>query len=320
MPGSGLPRSNMGHAHTLMRPIWKGSISFGLVTIPVQILNATNEKEKISFKMLREGDLSPIRYKRVAEVDGKEVPWEKIVKGYEYEKGKFVVMAEKDFDKVDLKGTDSIEILDFVAEDEVEPIYFYKPYYIEPTKGGSGAYGLLRDALADTEKIGIAKVVIRNRQHLAAVKAKGDLLVLELMHFAAEITSADVVKVPAGHAMDKRALEMAKTLVEQMSSKWEPERYVDEYAEKMKELIEKKIEAGGKEVPSLKKHAPAATNVVDLVEVLRQSLGQSAKPAKKGETAAEVIPSRIKRRSPATGRRAARKPATKKRGTHKHAA
>lgn len=303
-----------------MRPIWKGSISFGLVTIPVQIVNATNSAEKISFKMLREGDLSPIRYKRVAEVDEKEVPWEKIVKGYEYEKGQFVVMDDKDFDKIDLKGTDSIEILDFVDEQEVEPIYFYKPYYIEPTKGGAGAYGLLRDVLADTGKIGIAKVVIRQRQHLAAVKAKGDILVLELMHFASEIVSPEEMQVPASKGADKRALEMAKTLVTQMSSKWEPERYVDDYAEKMKELIEKKIEAGGKELPAAKKTSAKPTNVVDLVALLQESLkGGGAKSGKKeSEGPAEVIPSRIKKRAPSAGKRGARK-ATRKRA-HKTAA
>jgi DNA end-binding protein Ku len=302
-----------------MRPIWKGSISFGLVTIPVQILNATNSAEKISFKMLREGDLSPIRYKRVAEVDGEEVPWEKIVKGYEYEKGQFVVMDEKDFDQVDLKGTDSIEILDFVDEHAVEPIYFYKPYYIEPTKGGAGAYGLLRDVLADTQKIGIAKVVMRQRQHLAAVKAKGDLLVLELMHFASELTSPEEVKVPAANAGDKRAREMAKTLVEQMSSEWEPERYVDDYYEKMKDLLDKKIAAGGKALPTSKKSEAKATNVVDLVAVLQESLkNASGKSAKKAsDRPADVIPSRIKQRAPAAGRRA--KPSSRKRA-HKSAA
>jgi DNA end-binding protein Ku len=315
-----------------MRPIWKGAISFGLVTIPVQIVNATNEAEKISFKMLRKGDLSPIRYRRVAEIDEKEVAWGDIVKGYEYEKGQFVVMDEKDFEKVDLKGTDSIEILDFVAEQEVEPIYFYKPYYIEPTKGGGPAYALLREVLADTGKIGIAKVIIRQRQHLAAVKAKGDLLVLELMHFAAEITPAEEVKVPAAKGADKRALAMARTLVEQMSTKWEPARYVDEYAEKMKELIDKKIAAGGHELPEAKKHAAPPTNVVDLVAVLEQSLGQAGKKgARKGSRAAgaeeeapgekaEIIPSRIKRRAPAAKRASGHKPATKRRTRHKSAA
>lgn len=303
-----------------MRPIWKGSISFGLVTIPVQVLNATSSAEKISFKMLRQGDLSPIRYKRVAEVDEKEVPWENIVKGFEYEKGQFVVMDDKDFDKIDLKGTDSIEILDFVDEHAVEPIYFYKPYYIEPTKGGAGAYGLLRDVLADTGKIGIAKVVMRQRQHLAAVKAKGDLLVLELMHFASEITSPEEVKVPESKGTDKRALEMAKTLVDQMTSEWEPERYVDDYAEKMKALIQQKIEAGGKALPTAKRAESKATNVVDLVAVLEESLrSATGKTGKKsGDAPAEVIPSRIKKRAPSAARSGGKKAPRKR--AHKTAA
>lgn len=300
-----------------MRPIWKGAISFGLVTIPVQIINAT-KREELKFKMLRKGDLSPINYKRVAEVDGKEVPWEDIVKGFEYDKGKFVVMEDKDFDKVDLQGTDSIEILDFVDVAGVNPIHFYKPYYIEPMKGGAAAYALLREVLSDTGKIGIAKVVIRNRQHLAAVKANGPLLVLELMHFASEITPAENVKVPAeSSSVDKRALDMARTLVEQMTSKWEPERYTDDYATALMKLIEKKVEAGGKEIPGTKKtHAPAATNVIDLVAVLQKSLSE----ASGGKAAHASERSRVKSRAPAAAKRSAGKSAAKKRGTHKHAA
>src|SRR6185295_14794967 len=148
-----------------MRPIWKGSISFGLVTIPVQVLPATSAAEKISFRMLRKKDLSPIKYKRVAEVDDKEVPWGEIVKGYEYEKGKFVVLGEEDFKRVDLEATESIDIVDFVDIDEINPIFFHKPYYLEPAKGGAGAYALLRKVLAKMKKTGIAKVVIRERQH-----------------------------------------------------------------------------------------------------------------------------------------------------------
>ncbi len=297
-----------------MRPIWKGAISFGLVTIPVQVLNATDEAEKISFKMLRKGDFSPIRYNRVAEVDGKEVPWENIVKGYEYEKGKFVIMDDKDFDKIDLVGTDSIQILDFVNEQEVEPIFFYKPYYITPQKGGGGAYSLLCEVLTDTKKIGIAKVIIRSRQHLAAVRPKGDLLMLELMRFATEIADPAEVQVPKRGTVDKRAIAMAKTLVEQMSDKWEPERYTDEYAEKMRELIDRKIAAGGKELPAGNKSKATGGYVVDLVALLLESL-QTKRPA--GGKNAEVVPSRIKKRSPAARKGGER---AKPRPTHKHAA
>jgi DNA end-binding protein Ku len=289
-----------------MRPIWKGSISFGLVTIPVQVLPATSAAEKISFRMLRKHDLSPIKYRRVAEVDEKEVPWAEIVKGYEYEKGKYVVFEEEDFDKVELESVESIAIQEFVDLAQINPIFFDKPYYIEPLKGGAGAYGLLRDVLADTNKVGIAKVAMRGRQHLAALKANGPLLVLELMHFASEISPAEGVKVPEAKA-GTREKEMARALIDQMSGKWEPERYTDEYATAVMKLIEKKIAAGGKEIAGAKKRAvPAATNVVDLVAVLQQSLNQSGKGT------------RAPKRQPP--KRASKRGAGHKRVAHKHAA
>lgn len=285
----------------MARPIWKGSISFGLVTIPVQVLPATSGAEKISFRMLRKKDMSPIRYKRVAEIDGKEVPWDDIVKGYEYEKGKFVVFDDADFDKVELESVDAIAIQEFVDLADIDPIFFDKPYYLEPLKGGTAAYGLLRDVLEDTNKVGIAKVAMRGRQHLAAVKANGPLLVLELMHFATEIAPAEQVKVPEGK-LGAREKDMAKTLVEQMSGKWEPDKYTDEYAGAVMKLIEQKVKAGGKELPGQKRHAPAATNVVDLVAVLQQSLSAAEKPKSRVKS---------KKRPPA------RRP---HKATHKHAA
>jgi DNA end-binding protein Ku len=242
----------------------------------VGILTATR-REELKFRMLREGDLSPINYKRVAEVDGKDVPWEQIVKGFEYEKGKFVVLKDTDFEKVELEGRDAITILDFVDVNVINPIHFYKPYYLEPMKGGAAAYSLLREVLADSNKVGIAKVVIRNRQHLAAVKANGGLLVLELMHFAEEIVPAENVKAPAEKTSRGRELEMARALVDQMSSEWEPTRYTDEYAAAVMKLIEKKIESGGKELPGGKRNAPSATNVIDLVAVLQKSLSEAGK-------------------------------------------
>jgi DNA end-binding protein Ku len=263
-----------------MRPIWKGSISFGLVTIPIAVLPATSSTERISFKLLRKGDLSPIRYKRIAEVDGKEVPWEEIVKGYEYEKGKFVVFEDKDFDEVELTSTESVAIQDFIDLKDIDPIYFSTPYYLEPMKGGAAAYALLRDVLAETGKVGIAKVTMRSREHLSAVKANGPLLVMELMHFADEIAPVEAIKVPAEKQVGAREKEMAKTLIEQMSSEWQPERYKDEYSAALMKLIEQKIKAGGKDIPGHKKTAPAATNVVDLVKVLQESLSAAGKGAK----------------------------------------
>lgn len=269
-----------------MRPIWKGSISFGLVTIPVSVFSATSSTEEISFKMLRKGDLSPIRYKRVAEADGKEVPWDDIVKGYEYEKDKYVVFTDKDFDAIELTSTDTIAIQDFVELDQINPIYFHTPYYLEPMKGGGGAYALLRDVLANTGKVGVAKVAMRNREHLAAVKANGELLVMELMHFAHEIAPADAIKVPTDKKLGAREKEMAKTLVDQMTSDWEPERYKDEYAAAVMKLVDEKVKAGGKEIPTHKKHAPAATNVVDLVKVLQESLAATGKSTSRTKHAA----------------------------------
>lgn len=270
-----------------MRPIWKGSISFGLVTIPISVFSATSSSEKISFRMLRKGDLSPIRYKRVAEADGKEVPWDDIVKGYEYEKDRFVVFTDKDFDAVELTSTDTIAIQDFVELDQINPIYFHTPYYLEPMKGGGGAYALLRDVLADTGKVGVAKVAMRNREHLAAVKANGSLLVMELMHFAHEIAPADAIKVPADKKIGSREIEMAKTLVSQMTTDWEPDRYKDDYAEAVMKLIDEKVKAGGKEITPHKKHAAAATNVVDLVKVLQESLAATGKSSAKPKAAAK---------------------------------
>jgi DNA end-binding protein Ku len=276
-----------------MRTIWKGSISFGLVTIPIAVYPATSSSEKISFNMLRKGDLSPIKFKRVAETDGKEVPWDQIVKGYQYEKGKYVTFEDKDFEAVELESTDSISIQDFVDMDQIDPVYFHTPYYLEPMKGGDSAYALLRDVLAETGKVGIAKVALRNREHLAAVKAQGPLLVMELMHFAQEIAPADSIKVPAAKAVGAREKEMAKTLVNQMSSEWEPERYKDEYANAVMKLIDQKVKAGGKEVAAHKSQGKTATNVIDLMKVLEDSLKTSgkSKPAaagKKKRTAAHT--------------------------------
>lgn len=265
-----------------MRAIWKGTISFGLVSIPVALQNATRTEE-LKFRLLRAKDLSPVNYKRVAAVDGKEVPWGEIVKGYEYEKGKFVVLKDEDFRRVDLEATDTIDIVDFVDVAQINPMYFHRPYYMEPQKGGASTYALLRQVLAETNKAGIAKVIIRTRQHLAAVKANSDRLILELMHFSDELVPASAVKTAgADKKIGKREVEMAKTLVKQMTEDWDPERYTDEYRSALMKLIERKVEAGGKELPS-PHHEKRATNVINLAAVLEQSL-KDASAAAKGST------------------------------------
>jgi DNA end-binding protein Ku len=263
-----------------MRAIWKGSISFGLVNIPIALYPATR-KEELKFRLLRESDLSPVNYKRVAEKDGKEVSWDQIVKGYEYEKGKFVVLSDKDFQRVDLEATQTVDIQDFVDIEEIDPMFFYKPYYLEPQKGGDKAYVLLRNALADTNKVGIAKVVIKTRQYLAGVKALKHALVLELMHFAEELSDAEKLNVPKKIEPGKREIDMAKTLVENMTSKWDPEKYKDDYRDALLEVIEEKVESGGKEIEEKPKAKKESTKVIDLVAVLQQSLAQTQTGKKK---------------------------------------
>ena len=270
-----------------MRAIWKGSISFGLVNIPIALYPATR-KEELKFRLLRAKDMSPVNYKRVAAKDGKEVPWDEIVKGYEYEKGKFVVLSDKDFQRVDLEATQTVDIQDFVDLDEIDPMYFYKPYYLEPQKGGDKAYTLLREALADGKKVGIAKVVIKTRQYLAGVKALKDVLVLELMHFAEELADGSKLNVPKKTTVGKREKEMAEALVKSMTSKWDPEKYKDDYREALMEVIEEKVESGGEEIEEKPKEKKTPTKVIDLVAVLQESLkaqsgGKKKSAAKKAK-------------------------------------
>src|SRR6266536_3031552 len=276
----------------IMRAIWKGSISFGLVNIPIALYPATR-KEELRFRLLRKSDFSPVNYKRVAEKDGKEVPWDQIVKGYEYEKGKYVVLKEEDFERVDLEATQTVDIQDFVHVDEIDPMFFYKPYYLEPQKGGDKAYALLRDALKDSKKVGIAKVVIKTREYLAGVKPEDGVLVLELMHFADELADAEKLHLPKKMEVGKREMSMAKSLIDGMTSKWEPEKYKDDYREALVDVIEEKVEAGGKEIEEKPRKAPKPTKVIDLVSVLQKSLKQTG--AKKKATAK----SRAKQKQPA---------------------
>jgi DNA end-binding protein Ku len=254
-----------------MRPTWKGSISFGLVYIPIAVYPATRE-EKLSFRQLRKTDLSPIKYKKVAEADMKEVPADQIVKGFEYEKGRYIVLSDEDFEKVRIESTHSIDITDFVDMDQVDPKFFYKPYFLEASKGGEKAYSLLHKALSGTGKIGIAKVVIANREYLAAVKPDGLFLVLELMHFASEVLTPEELNRPKTDLNDKE-LKMANALIESMSSEWQPEKYRDEYRDAVMEMIETK--AKNKQLPPAPAPTPRSTNVVDLVKVLQESINRS---------------------------------------------
>src|SRR6478672_5996051 len=275
-----------------MRAIWKGSISFGLVNIPIALYPATR-RDELKFRLLRKGDLSPVNYKRVAEKDGKEVPWGQIVKGYEYEKGKFVVLDEKDFQRVDLEATQTVDIQDFVDVEEIDPMFFYKPYYLEPQKGGDKAYVLLRETLEKTKKVGIAKVIIKTRQYLAGVKPLKHALVLELMHFAEELSDAEKLNVPKKSAEPgKREMDMAKTLVYNISSEWNPTKYKDDYRDALLEVIEEKVESGGEEIEEKPKPKKPSSKVIDLVAVLQQSLAKSQGEGKRKVSRKRRAPAR----------------------------
>ncbi len=273
----------------MARSIWKGSISFGLVNIPVG-LYAAETRNDISFKMLDKKTMSPIHYKRVAEEGGKEVPWDQTIRGYEFESGKYVVLSDADLKGAAPEATQTIDIVDFVDLDEISPLYFDKPYYLAPDKKGAKAYALLRETLRRTGKVGISKVVIRTREYLAAVVARGEVLTLELMRYAHELRDADDLDVPRGkQGVTDREIDMAERLVEGMVSAWDPEKYKDTYRNDVMKMIEKRVEAGeleGSSEPAPKVEKPK-DNVVDLMALLKQSLdtkpkGAAAKaPAKK---------------------------------------
>ncbi|MBL9168399.1 MAG: Ku protein [Verrucomicrobiales bacterium] len=258
-----------------MRPIWKGTISFGLVSIPVSLYPATR-REELKFRLLRGSDLSPVNYKRVAEADGKEVPWDQIVKGYQYEKDKYVVLKEEDFARVDVEATQTVEIIQFVTLDEVDPLLFYKPYFMEAEKGGEKAYVLLRQALSDAGKIGIAKVVIKTRQHLAALKPQARGIMLELMRFPAELLDASSFKTPKDQKVSTAEQTMAKKLVESMTQEWDPTAVEDDYHVLLEKVIEEKIQH-----PTKSSRKPASRrskgNVIDLMSVLQKSVEDAQK-------------------------------------------
>lgn len=263
-----------------MRPLWKGAISFGLVNIPVALYSATQSAQRVDLDMLRDSDRSRIRYKRVAEADGKEVPWEHIVKGYEYEKGEYVVLEPEDFKRVQLKSNQMVEIKEFVDLDQIDTRYFDEPYFLVPEKNGAKAYSLLHDALVQSGKVGIAKVVIRPpREHLAAVRPADGVLMLELLHFADELRNPKELDVPKAET-GKKELDMALTLVKSMAGKWEPEKYHDEYKQALMNLIEEKIKAGGKKLAPVKA-GEKPTPVIDLVSILQQSIAKAAEGPKK---------------------------------------
>ena len=254
------------------RAIWNGSISFGLVTIPVKLVTAVKENEGVHFHFLHATDKGRIKNTRTCEVDGKEVPWEQVVRGYEYEKGEYVVVTDDELKKMRPEATQTVEIREFVELDQLDPMLFDKPYYLEPERRARHAYALLRDALRKSGKVGIAEVVLRSREYLAAVKPSGDALVLELMHFEDEIVDASTLDLPATGEKTKNAeMKAAMMLIDAMARRFDPGEFHDTYREELKKLLDAR--ARGATPAKASTSAPSrATNVVDLVSVLERSL------------------------------------------------
>lgn len=257
-----------------MRTMWSGAVSFGLVNIPIKLYSAS-ENTGIDFNMLHSKDLSPIRFARVCREDGKEVPWDEIVKGYEYRKGDYVVLTKEDFEKADPGRQDTIDILAFAEVSEVDPIYFEKPYYLEPDKGAAKVYALLARALQESGKVAIAKYVFRNREHIGCIRPQGNLLVLLQMRFAAEVRSPQELKVPEDVEISKAELKLANQLIDQLTKPFDPEEYKDTYQEELERIIEEKVQ--GLEPTAAK--APKKAEVKDLMAALKASLEKE----KKGE-------------------------------------
>jgi DNA end-binding protein Ku len=267
------------------RPIWKGSIDFGLVSIPVKLYSGI-ASENIDFDLLDKRDFSRVRYKRVNEKTGREVPWGEIVKGYEYRKGEYVALTDADFERANVEATRSIAITEFVSLSDISSVYFDKPYYLEPLKNGRKAYLLLREAINRSGKAGVATVVIRSRQHLAVLIVEGPALVLNLLRFADELRNPASLDVPESRAKEMAVsageMKMAERLVESMTGEWNPEKYRDEYAEDLRKLIDKKVKSG--RTKAIETEAPVERpkrggKVVDIMHLLRESVEKASKPA-----------------------------------------
>jgi DNA end-binding protein Ku len=266
----------------MARAIWSGSISFGLLNVPVRLYSAVS-KQTVRFRELREGDGSRVKHKRVAESDGKEVPYEKIVKGYEYAPDQYVVLSRDELSELEPQRSRAIEIQDFVDLDDIDPIYFEQPYFLGPDKGAERAYALLVQAMKDARKVAVARFVLRNKEHLAAIRPMDDVLTLTTMRFADEVSSpqdldGEVFEEAKPKKPEKRELEMAKQLIESLTSDFEPGKYHDEYREELLDLLERKAE--GKEVVSAPTEEPKPTKAPDLMAALEESLA-----AVKGEEA-----------------------------------
>ena len=257
--------------------IWKGAISFGLVTIPVTLHSAVREQGGIHFNQLHAKDKSRIRYKKVCEREGKEVPADEIVKGYEYEKGKYVVLSDEELEQAERATSRSFEIAAFVKNEDVDPRYFDKPYYLAPMPGGEKAYVLLRQTMERTGSIGVGSFVLRKKTHLAGLKAVGDALVLELMRYERELVDVRELRIPEVKDLRPQELKMAEQLVENLSEPFDPSKFHDVYTESLMEVIQAKLK--GKKPALEEAEDPDTSGVIDLMARLQESIKESAKPA-----------------------------------------
>lgn len=254
-----------------MASIWKGALSFGLVSIPVELKTAVRA-EHVSFRMLYKKDLAPVKFERFSSDGEGPLKWDDIVKGYEYEKGRYVIMGEEDFRAASLGKSSSIEILDFVNHEEIDPRYFETPYYLVPTKGGEKPYALLREAIRKTGVVGVGKIVMRNTQHLVGIKALGNALVLEIMRFATELVDADDYRFPDATEVRPQELQMAEQLVHNLAGEFDPEKYTDEYRANLMKIIRAKMQGKKVKAAGATREGVKDDKVVDLMDRLRESL------------------------------------------------
>jgi len=255
-----------------MAAIWKGSVAFGLVNIPVELRTAVRS-DHISFRLLHEEDMSPIKYERVCQAEGEPVPWNEIVKGYEYEKGKFVVLTDKDFKAAAVEKTNTIDILDFVRQEEIDPRYFETPYYLVPAKGAEKSYALLREAIRSSGAVGIGKIIIRQTQHLVGIKVLDEALVLEIMRFSNELVDSSEYSFPSRENVRPQELKMAEQLVENLAEPFDPSKYTDEYRANLMKVIKAKMR--GKKIKLEEPEGePVDSGVLDLMSRLKASLEQ----------------------------------------------
>jgi DNA end-binding protein Ku len=260
----------------MARALWKGSLAFGLVNIPVELHTAVRD-HRPRFRMLHAKDKSPIQFTRVCAREGKPVAWEDLVKGFEYSKGHFVVLTKEDFDAAAVEKTRTVDILDFVEAEEIDDRFFETPYYLVPSKGGERAYALLREAMRETKRIGIAKFIMREALHLAAIEVIGDAIVLTVMRFADELVDTGQLSLPSDGEVRKQDLAIAKTLVNNLNAPWDPSKYTDEYRDNLMRIIKGKMK--GKTVELESREEPRTGKVIDLMERLRASLAQTSAKA-----------------------------------------